>query len=407
MVSYLGQGFYVIVQILVRRLLDPSQMASYSLVKLLYNYLDLEHGGMRFAVDRELPLSDKEEFKEIESSAFSLAVVFALSTFVISITVVFFLYRDSIEIWLAFILLNISALWLSYANFRKAVFRAKENVGAMVFFASIQPTFIGSFTLLGLIFFGYWGLVSGYLISHILICVIFSFRYRLALPITKPTLIMTKRLAKAGFPMLANSFLSILSNTLDRWVVLAFYGIEMLGVYSTAGMFMGFAMILPHTVSEVFFPRILRYTKQQHYRFSKDFNRVVVKLVFLNFSASVAISFMIPLTIRAIIPLYVDATTASILLIFATAPNMLFSLCSYALVGFMKQHLVVLLNILGVTISLGMAFFLRPFGIDGMAAATLISRSSVALLSFSVTLNVSKRRALPGNNSYKDMLQQK
>ncbi len=390
--SYIGQALNIVVQILIRRVLDPGQMGTYSFVKLLYNYLDLEHGGMRFAIDRELPLSSVGRQREIESAAFSLFIVLAALTAIVSFLVVLSLYSDSPEIWLAFLILNVAALWTSYANFRKAVFRAKEITNAMIFYSLIQPILYGAFAIACLLLFGYWGLISSYLLSSVLICSIFCTKYKLELVIARPALNTVKTLFKVGLPMLANTALSLLSNTIDRWLVLAFFGIEQLGIYSTAGMFMSFAMILPNTISEVFFPRILRLTQKEHAEFSAYFNRIIAILVGINLLASVAASLVIPAVIRFLLPMYLDATDASVVLILVTAPNMLISICSYSLVGFMKQHIIIVTSTAGIAFSISLSFALRFIGMTGMAFAILASRIIVAIFLYYTVMQVSSRR---------------
>jgi len=364
-------------------------MGTYSFVKLLYNYLDMEHGGMRFAIDRELPLSSAGRRKEIESAAFTLFLISAALTAIVTFLVVLFLYLDSREIWLAFLILDFAALWTSYSNFRKAVFRAKEITGAMIFYSSIQPALYGASALCCLLLFGYWGLIFSYLLSSVLICTIFCARYRLELVVAKPDLNTVKTLLKVGLPMLANAALSMLSNTIDRWVVLALFGIEQLGVYSTAGMFMSFAMILPNTISEIFFPRILKHTQKGHTEFLAYFKRITAILVGINLLLSVIASFAIPSVIRFLLPNYVDAIDSSVVLILVTAPNMLISICRYSLLGFMKQHIIIATNVAEIAFSIILSFAFRCKGMTGMAIAILASKIIVAVFSYYKVMNVS------------------
>jgi len=392
LVSYLGQALNVVIQFLIRKILSPTEMGNFAFLKLLYGYLSLEHGGIRFALDRELLLSDKEEQPQIERTGFALALFFSLITALISFLIILLIYKESPEIWLAFLILDFAALWSSYANFKKAIFRAKENIRAMIFFAAIQPTFLGLFTMIGLLIFGYWGLIGGYFIANITIYIFFNAKYRNKIVLRTPDREISKRLFKVGLPMLGNAFLSIMSNSIDRWIVLAFYGIEILGVYSTASMFMGFAMLLPNTISEVFFPRILRYTKENNLSFVKRFNKMTIALVCLNLLASLAIAFVIPFAIKILIPKYVTAITASIILIFVTAPNMLISLCSYALVGFMKQQWIILLNGLNIGLSIFLAFIFKFMGISGMALAVLISKVVISLFFYLVVIIINSGR---------------
>lgn len=389
LVSYLGQGFNVVVQILIRRVLDPGQMGTYSFVKLLYSYLDMEHGGMRFAIDRELPLSSAGRRKEIESAAFTLFLISATLTAIVTFFVILILYFDSPEIWFSFLLLDFAALWTSYSNFRKAVFRAKEITSAMIFYSSIQPTLYGACALACLLLFGYWGLIFSYLLSSVLVCAIFCARYRLELVVAKPELNTVKTLLKVGLPMLANAALSLLSNTIDRWVVLALFGIEQLGVYSTAGMFMSFAMILPNTISEIFFPKILKHTQKGHTEFLAYFKRITAVLVGINLLFSVIASFAIPSVIRVLLPMYLDAIDSSVVLILVTAPNMLISICRYSLLGFMKQYIIIAANVAGIALSIILSFAFRSKGMTGMAFAVLASKTIIAVFSYLMVIAVS------------------
>jgi len=354
-------------------------MGYFAFIKLLYNYLDLGHFGIRFGVDRELPLCTVAESCSLESTAFSWFFLLAPSFTIVSFIIVFFLYRDTTEVWLGFLVLDLSALWLSFANFKKAIFRAKEKTEALIFFAATQPFLNGLFIIVGLHFWGYWGLVGGFFFANATTFFLFRLKYKTTYQLHRPDPALSKKLFSSGLPMLLNAFLGLLSNSIDRWVVLVFFGVETLGIYSTAGMFMAFAMLLPNSISEIFFPQIIRKTNEDPRFFNKIFRSLSFKLVCINLATTAFGALFIPTVINLFIPKYTSAITASIVLIFVTGPNMLISLCSYALVGYMKQHWIIILNTISIFFSLFLSFLLKDYGISGMASALLLSKLFIAI----------------------------
>lgn len=388
-VIYLGQAFNVFVQIFIRRVLDPQEMGYFAFVKLLYNYLDLGHFGIRFGVDRELPLCTETGCYSLESTAYSLFFLLAPSITIASFIIVFFLYHDTIEVWLAFLVLDLSALWLSFANFKKAIFRAKEKTEALIFFAAIQPFLNGLFVVVGLHFWGYWGLVGGFFFANTTTFFLFRSKYKTTHQLQRPDKAISKKLFRSGLPMLLNAFLGLLSNSIDRWVVLVFFGVETLGIYSTAGMFMAFAMLLPNSISEIFFPQIIRKSNEEPSVFINFFKVLTFKLVSLNLAVAALGALFIPTVINLFIPKYTSATTASIILIFVTGPNMLISLCSYALVGYMKQHWIIILNTISIFSSVLLSFLLKNYGISGMASALLLSKIFISVCYYRLVIQSS------------------
>jgi len=281
-----------------------------------------------------------------------------------------------------YIMFEVSSIPMFLANFKKAYLRAKQNINAMSFFAFFYPLIWSSFRLFFLLLFGFWGYILGFLIGSYLFYFIFSSKYKVPLEIKLKNLEIDFSYLKEGLPMFLNSVIIILGLTMDRWIVLSLFGRESLGIYSTATMFVGFFNILPNTLSEVFFPKLLEKIKNDKKNYLIYFNKILFSIFAFLAVITLILEIIVPYIIRSLIPDYIGATLSTQILIIQSPFLIINSLGYYTLIGFGKLKFPALINSLFLPITGIISYFLYPYinEIWSVSLAVVIGRLVVALI---------------------------
>ena len=155
-------------------------------------------------------------------------------------------------------------------------------------------------------FFQLEGYIVGQALAFLFMC---FFIYRIS-HITIDTAIdwsLLIPMIKRGFPIMAAGVVYSLMATVDRWIILAFLGIESLGQYAIAILTMGALTMLPQVVSQQFYPRMaLEFGKSGS---SRRLVRMIVNQSGLAFVVTLPIVLitylLLPVLVPVFLPLYV------------------------------------------------------------------------------------------------------
>ena len=389
--AYSGQFLNVASAILVRRLLEPPQMGALTVAQTLYSYLDLSHLGARYALDKEVPMSEEGKHNIILKETFEIAMFFYALTLFITFSIMTLKYGLS-KITITYLLLEIASVPFFVVNFKKAFLRAKQEIGAMRFFAFFYPLVFSSLRIILLKLLGYWGYVAGYIVGNYIFYIVFSKKYPVKLKIKLFKINYNFYHLKIGFPMFLNAVVSVIAATLDRWIVFNFYGEKILGIYSATIMISSFMTLFPNTLSEVIFPKLLTKLKYDRRSFVSYFNKIILLSFIIVLFAAIISYIVVPYVIRFFIPKYAAATLASQIIVFQAPFIMISSICYYSLVGLERYHLPYLLNLLLVALIIVISYFQKYKGIIGISSAVVLARVVIAVFFYIATIYIAKKR---------------
>ncbi len=125
----------------------------------------------------------------------------------------------------------------------------------------------------------------------------------------------------SGLPLLINSLIWTLVQTVDKFVILAFLSTEDLGVYTVPQMGFTTMVLIPQTISQVF------YIKISHlYGAHNDENELLEKASkFTSLTAAISggacaiVFYVMPIFVKFFMPMYTDGTPATQILIIGVA----------------------------------------------------------------------------------------
>ena len=125
----------------------------------------------------------------------------------------------------------------------------------------------------------------------------------------------------SGLPLLINSLIWTLVQSVDKFVILGFLTTDDLGVYSVPLMGFTTMVLIPQTISQVF------YIKVSHlYGANKDEKQLLEKASyftnitsFISGAACVGVFYIMPIFVQMFMPMYTDGTSATQILIIGVA----------------------------------------------------------------------------------------
>ena len=235
-------------------------------------------------------------------------------------------------------------------------------------------------------FFQLEGYIAGQALAILSICI---FIYKIS-HITIDTAIdwsLLVPMIKRGFPIMAAGVVYSLMATVDRWIILAFLGIESLGQYAIAILTMGALTMLPQVVAQQFYPRMaLKFGKSGSPR---RLIRMIVNQSGLAFVVTLPIVLitytLLPVLVPVFLPLYVRGIDpARILLIGLALIPLTGGVANFLnTVGKQLYYLVNQVAALIVNILMGVHFVHLGWGLEGIALA-----SSIAWIFYTLSLNL-------------------
>ena len=283
---YIGQVIKGLTFILTREKIGMNKTADLALMLVLYNYLLYSHLGLRFSIDKELPIlyyeNKKKEIFEYKSKV--LVGVFLLQ-FLISILCYFILKDKNFYI----ILILISSLFLSLNETNKIFNRAKQDYQIYSRYTLFYNLMIGIIPYIGAIYFSLHGVIIGYLVVNIFfwflyfpknIKIIFDVKFIL-------------RKIKENIIFYLINIITFSFLNLDKVIINNFLTEEDLGKYSIGTMFFSFLILLPNGLSEILFPKLIVLIKNKKLT-SKRVNILLKRNVEVVYLMTVCFIFILP-----------------------------------------------------------------------------------------------------------------
>lgn len=260
--NYTIQFLNIIFNLLLMKYLSSYQLGSLALAKTWQQFVDYSHLGARFSLDRYIPVAEEEEKKYLVATV--LFTTFIGSLFILLIAVIL----NDADVIVS--ILTASGIFIAVGNIVKAYYRATNSLTKMlnlVFCNQLLPL------LISIALYFYTLDFNVYLVSLILSYLFFSlilfYRERELFDFIRYERIkkVIKEIALPSFLLFINSLMVFLYLVMDRFFIDYSNGREELGHYSIILFAFTALMIIPATVAELLFVKIIKQSCEAGKRF--------------------------------------------------------------------------------------------------------------------------------------------
>ena len=254
----LSAAIHCLYSIFVKRYISPLEYGIYSTCLILQTYMPYIQLGSLNAFNRDYPqyvgAKDNESASKCRNSIFTfLLFVFIIFTVLISITIgILGLVNKTDQRYIfGMIFCTIITALTIFENFACSRVRIDFNFKYTSFVLMIESCAV----IVGLYLVYKIGYYALYLttIGSIGIGVVLYIKKGFGdvkLSIDK---IMLREMLVTGFPLLINNLIWTIVNSIDKFVILVFINTESLGMYSIAQMTFTYMILIPNTISQLFY----------------------------------------------------------------------------------------------------------------------------------------------------------
>ncbi|SEK43588.1 Membrane protein involved in the export of O-antigen and teichoic acid [Pseudobutyrivibrio ruminis] len=324
-------GISFIFSVYSKSLVPVKPLGIYSTCLLAQTYMNYAQFGVLNAYNRDYPQAlgrkDYETANKMKNIATTFMLMIYLIIFVVFEAWVFFYYRgrigsDQYQAYYAFgyAMCPIMILLKSFDDMSNATVRmnGKYNYSAAIGFLRTIIAFGIGVAALNVV--GYYGLYAMTTSSALLGIIMFRKNALKGVRLNFDFSYM-KVMIIGGIPLLINSLIWTLVQSVDKFVILGFLTTEDLGVYSVPLMGFTTMVLVPQTISQVF------YIKVSHlYGANKDEKQLLEKASYftnitsvISGAACVCVFFIMPIFVQMFMPMYTDGTPATQILIIGVA----------------------------------------------------------------------------------------
>ena len=324
-------GISFIFSVYSKSLVPVKPLGIYSTCLLAQTYMNYAQFGVLNAYNRDYPQAlgrkDYETANKLKNTATTFMLMIYLIIFVVFEAWVFFYYRgrigmDQYQAYYAFgyAMCPIMILLKSFDDMSNATVRmnGKYNYSAAIGFLRTIIAFGIGVAALNVV--GYYGLYAMTMSSALLGIILFRKNALKGVRLSFDFSYM-KVMIIGGLPLLINSLIWTLVQSVDKFVILGFLTTDDLGVYSVPLMGFTTMVLVPQTISQVF------YIKVSHlYGANKDEKQLLEKASYftnitsvISGAACVCVFFIMPIFVQMFMPMYTDGTLATQILIIGVA----------------------------------------------------------------------------------------
>ena len=324
-------GLSFIFSVYSKSIVPTYPLGIYSTCLLAQTYMNYAQFGVLNAYNRDYPQAlgrkDMDTAAKLKNTAMTFMLLVYLVIFVVFEAWVVIHYHGSIGVdeyqtYYAFgyAMCPIMILLKSFDDMANATVRmnGKYNLSALIGFVRTVIAFLIGVLALKLI--GYFGLYAMTVSSAVLGIILFyknSFKgARLEFDFS-----YMKIMIIGGLPLLINSLIWTLVQSVDKFVILGFLDTEALGVYSVPLMGFTTMVLIPQTISQVFYIKISRLygahgDKTELLERASYFTSITSVI---SGAACVMVFYIMPIFVQFFMPMYTDGTPATQILIIGVA----------------------------------------------------------------------------------------
>lgn len=247
------QFLNILFNLLLMKYLNSYQLGSLALAKTWQQFVDYSHLGARFSLDRYIPVAKDEEKKYLVATVLFTTFIGAL--FILLVAVIF----NKADVVIS--ILTASGVFIAVGNIVKAYYRATNNLTEMlklVFYNQLVPLLISIAIYFYTLDFNLY-LIS-LLSSYLFFAFILFYREREIFQFIKYERVkhVIKEIAVPSFLLFVNSLVVFLYLVIDRFFIDYSNGREELGHYSIVLFAFSALMIIPASVAELLFVKIIK-----------------------------------------------------------------------------------------------------------------------------------------------------
>lgn len=344
-INYLAQGMNVMLNLILIRYLTSSELGTVTLGKIFFQVADYLHLGTRYALDRYLPI--KNNIRSIFYLNSVILLYFVISILYLSVVLIFWI-DNLIYIFFAF-----SGVLFNLTNFVKIFYRSKQNYNLLNLTTMIIILLPIIIQLIGILLYQYIGFIYGFIIGYIAsFYITYKFNNNLLKPIGFKSSfnIFNKKLRKPGTLLFIDGVIVFLAFTIDKLFVKSYLGLEMLGSYTVVLFFITLNLILPSTISELLFPKIIKNA------YEKEIHKIILKYIIITFCLTIIFClfcfYLYPIFIPLVIPNYSYLINEILLSLLVMVPYAIIPFLYHYLNGLNKQKVILRINIISFTVYL-------------------------------------------------------
>ncbi|MDV7676844.1 polysaccharide biosynthesis protein [Acinetobacter baumannii] len=262
LLNYMIQFLNILFNLLLMKYLNSYQLGSLALAKTWQQFVDYSHLGARFSLDRYIPVAKEEEKKYLVATVLFTTFIGALFVFLAAIIF------NKADIVVS--ILTASGVFIAVGNIVKAYYRATNSLTEMlklVFYNQLLPLLISIVVYFYTLDFNFY-LIS-LLASYLFFAFILFYRERELFHFIKYERIkrVIKEIAVPSFLLFINSLVVFLYLVMDRFFIDYSNGREELGHYSIILFAFSALMIIPASVAELLFVKIIKQSCESGKRF--------------------------------------------------------------------------------------------------------------------------------------------
>lgn len=251
--AYLNQVANVLVNFLFIRTLSLTTLGDIAIAKVWMQVMDYSHLGLRFSLDRYVPVWDRHR------SAHLLWICVGVSS-VVSAAIIglALLFTDNKLLILVF------CLWgygVAIATILKNFYRASADAARMLATYVACPTIPAVMQTAAFYFWGFTGFLIVTATTSLATAIYVLVKARPLMAEIRHTLRETLHAVRSTtITLFINAVVIFLTFSVDRIILNAYSSKEVLGEYSVVLFAFSLLLIIPSTVAEFIFPKIVRTT---------------------------------------------------------------------------------------------------------------------------------------------------
>ncbi|MBR1622833.1 MAG: oligosaccharide flippase family protein, partial [Pseudobutyrivibrio sp.] len=303
----------------------------YSTCLLAQTYMNYAQFGVLNAYNRDYPQAlgrkDMAEAGKLKNTAMTFMLMVYALIFVVFEAWVLIYYHDAIGsdtygTYYAFgyAMCPILILLKSFDDMSNSTIRMNGHYNKAAIIGFVRTVIALIIGVIAINVAGYFGLYAMTLASSALGIIMFrseafkGARLSFDIPYTKVMIL-------SGLPLLVNGLIWTIVQSVDKFVILGFLTTEDLGVYSVPLMGFTTMVLVPQTISQVF------YIKISHlYGANGDANELLEKAAYftrvtslISGAACIFVFYVMPVFVHYFMPMYTDGTTATQILVIGVA----------------------------------------------------------------------------------------
>lgn len=367
------------VSLVVARQVGPETFGIWNALNLFLLYGGIVTLGVANGMNREVPIlhgrRDNTGANKVVEVSFSFTT---FTTLISGVFIIIIALTDLVDETYRSPLIAMGFLFFAWSMYQYFQMRLKSSINfrlmsvQQIFFAILLPI-----VCLPLVqFVDISGFIFGQaIVAFAMVIVIIRLAsYKLTISWDRNIFVS---LVKVGFPILAAGLLYNLLTTVDRWVVLTFFGVEQLGHYTLAILAIGVLGLLPSVIGQQMYPRMAYRYGETHNK--KALKPIIVRQSIMSMAVTIPILALVfislPYMVETFLPEYrLGVIPARILLV-----GLAFLPLSGGFTNFLntvdKQmyYLAVQVAALVVNLSLNLLFVRLDFGLSGVSLAAAIT----------------------------------